>query len=85
MIKRKKVSYQMKNNDLETENEVRKMKRLSFGCLGEVEKPFCHERLGRNETEITRILFIGNLSFSIDRELSRFKRRFLADEELLRI
>ena len=35
MIKRKKVSYQMKNNDLETENEVRKMKRLSFGCLGE--------------------------------------------------
>ena len=40
MIKREKVSYQMKNKDHEIENEVRKMKRLSFGCLGEGEKPF---------------------------------------------
>ena len=40
MIKKEKVSHQMKNKDLETEDEVRKMKRLSFGCLGEGEKPF---------------------------------------------
>ena len=71
MIKKEKVSHQMKNKDLETEDEVRKMKRLSFGCLGEGEKPFCRERSGRNGTEIARILFIGNLSFSMDREVSR--------------
>ena len=53
----------MKNKDLETENEVRKMKRLSFGCLGEGEKAFYRERLGRNGTEIARILFIGKLNF----------------------
>ena len=31
MIKMKKVSYQMTNKDLETENEVRKLKCLSLG------------------------------------------------------
>ena len=45
----------MKNKDLEIENEVRKMKRLSFGCLGEGEKPFCRERSGRKGTEIAEI------------------------------
>ena len=64
----------MRNKDLEIENEVRKMKRLSFGCLGEGEKPFCRERSGRDGTEIARILFIGNLSFSMDREVSRIKK-----------
>ena len=71
MIKKEKVSHQMKNKDLETEDEVRKMKRLSFGSLGEGEKPFCRERSRTNATEIIRILFIGNLSFSMDREVSR--------------
>ena len=74
MIKKEKVSHQMKNKDLETEDEVRKMKRLSFGCLGEGEKPFCRERSRTNATEIIRILFIGNLSFSMDQKLSRFKK-----------
>ena len=64
----------MKNKDLEIENEVRKMKRLSFGCLGKGEKHFCRERSGRNGTEIARILFIRNLSFSMDREVSRIKK-----------
>ena len=63
----------MKNKDLKTEKEVRKMKRLSFGCLGEGKILFFLERLGRNETEIAWILFIGNLSFSMDREVSRIK------------
>ena len=73
MIKREKALYQMKNTDLEIENEVRKMKRLSFGCLGEGEKFFYRERSGRNGTEIAWIPFIGNLSFSMDREVSRIK------------
>ena len=73
MIKMKKASYQMKNKDLETENEVRKMKRLSFGCLGEGEILFCRERSGRNGKEIAWILFIGNLSFWMDRKVSRIK------------
>ena len=34
----------MKNKDLETENEVKKMKSLSFGRLGEGKKSFCRER-----------------------------------------
>ena len=71
MIKKEKASCQMKNKDLKTEKEVRKMKRLSFGCLGEGKILFFLERLGRNETEIAWILFIGNLSFSMDREVSR--------------
>ena len=66
MIKMKKAPHQMKNKDLETENEVRKMKRLSLRCLGEGEILFCLERLGRNGIEITWILFIGKLSFSMD-------------------
>jgi len=74
MTKREKVSYHMKNKDIETENEVRKMKRLSCGCLGEGEKPFYQERLGRNGTEIARIKFIGNLSFLMDREVSIIKK-----------
>ena len=74
MIKKEKVSHQMKNKDLETEDEVRKMKRLSFGCLGEGEMPFCRERSRTNATEIIRILFIGNLSFLMDQKLSRFKK-----------
>ena len=63
----------MKNMDLETKNDVRKMKRLSVGCLGEGEILFCQERSGRNGIEITWILFIGNLNVSMDREVSRIK------------
>ena len=73
VVKREKVSYQMKNKDLETKNEVSKMKRLSFRCLGEGEKPFYRERSGRNWIEIARILFIGNLNCSMDQEVSRIK------------
>ena len=67
------TSYQMKNMKLEIENEVRKMKRLSFECLGEGEILFYRERSGRNGIEIAWILFIGNLSFLMDREVSRIK------------
>ena len=59
MIKMKKVSYQMRNKDLETEKEVRKMKSLSFGWLREGEKSVYREGSRRIETEIARILFIG--------------------------
>ena len=44
----------MRNKDLKTENEVRKMKSLREG-----EKSVYRERLRRIETEIARILFIG--------------------------
>ena len=60
MIKMKKVSYQIWNRDLETKNEVRKLKSLSFGWLREGEKYVYRERSRRNETKIARILFIGN-------------------------
>ena len=59
MIKREKESYQMKNKDLETENEVRKMKSLSFWRLREGKKSIYQERSRRIETKIARILFIG--------------------------
>ena len=85
MIKSEKASYQMKNKDLKTEKNVRKMKRLSFGCLGEGEILFCHERSGRNKTEIAWILFIGTLSISMDWEVSRIKACVLFVEELSRI
>ena len=58
MIKMKQVSYQMRNKDLETENEVRKMKRLSFGCLGVREERSYEERLKENGSEIARHEFI---------------------------
>ena len=42
----------------ETEERVRKLKRLSLRCLGEGENLFCQERSRRNEIEITQILYI---------------------------
>ena len=58
MIKKEKVSHQMKNKDLETEDEVRKMKRLSFGCLGVREERSYQERLKENGSEIASRKFI---------------------------
>ena len=48
----------MKNRDLETKNEVRKMKRLSFGCLGVREERSYQERLKENGSEIASRKFI---------------------------
>ena len=58
MIKMKKRSYQMRNEDLEIEKKVRKLKSLSFGWMREGEKSVYRERSNWIETEIARILFI---------------------------
>ena len=48
----------MKNKDHETETEVRKMKSLSFGCLGVREERSYRERSKENGFEIARLEFI---------------------------
>ena len=58
MMKMKKVSYQMRNKDLETENEVRRLKSLRFGCLGVREEKSYQERSKENGFEIARHEFI---------------------------
>ena len=54
----KKVSYQKRNKDLQTKNEVRNVRGLSLRCLGVREERICRERSKVVRSEIATALYI---------------------------
>ena len=58
MIKMKKVSYQKRNKDLETKEEVRNVRGLSLRCLGVREKKIHRERSKEMSEKSQWLLFI---------------------------